>query len=46
MKDFISLHDCTREQIEDLIKLAIQLKAELKSGVPQRPASSMISSAV
>lgn len=34
MKDFISLHDCTREQIEDLIKLAIQLKAELKSGVP------------
>ena len=34
MKDFISLHDCTREQIEDLIKLAIRLKAELKSGVP------------
>lgn len=34
MKDFISLHDCTREQIEDLLKLAIQLKAELKSGVP------------
>lgn len=34
MKDFISLHDCTREQVEDLLKLAVKLKAELKSGTP------------
>lgn len=33
MKDFISLHDCTKEQIEAMLKLAIQLKAELKSGI-------------
>lgn len=33
MKDFISLHDCSREQIEDMLKLAIKLKSELKSGI-------------
>ena len=34
MKDFLSLHDCSKEQIEDMLKLAIKLKAELKSGIP------------
>lgn len=33
MKDFISLHDCSKEEIEDMISLAIKLKKELKSGV-------------
>ncbi len=32
MKDFISLHDCTKEEIEELLKLAIKLKKELKEG--------------
>lgn len=33
MKDFISLHDCTKEEISDLIKLAIKLKDENKKGI-------------
>ena len=33
MKDFISLHDCTKEQIENMLKLALKLKTELKSGI-------------
>ena len=33
MKDFISLHDCTAEEIESLLKLAIKLKAENKQGI-------------
>lgn len=32
MKDFISLHDITSEQLEELLKLAIKLKAETKAG--------------
>lgn len=32
MKDFISLHDCTAEEIESLLKLALKLKAENKQG--------------
>ena len=28
MKDFISLHDCTYEEIEALLKLALKLKDE------------------
>ncbi len=34
MKDFISLHDITSEQLTDLLKLAIKLKSELKQGIP------------
>lgn len=34
MKDFISLHDYSKEQIEGLLKLAIRLKTELKNGIP------------
>ena len=33
MKDFISLHDCTKEEVENLLKLALKLKKELKAGV-------------
>lgn len=33
MKDFISLHDCTREEVESLLKLAIKLKKEVKEGI-------------
>ena len=33
MKDFISLHDLTKEEIEKLLTLAIKLKKEQKSGV-------------
>lgn len=33
MKDFISLHDCTKEDVENLLKLALKLKKELKDGV-------------
>ena len=33
MKDFISLHDITKEQLEDLLKLALKLKSETKSGI-------------
>lgn len=32
MKDFISLHDLTKEEIEQLLKLAIKLKKEQKEG--------------
>lgn len=32
MKDFISLHDCTKEEIEQLLMLAIKLKKETKEG--------------
>ncbi len=34
MKDFISLHDVTKEEIQDLLKLAIKLKDEQKKGIP------------
>ena len=34
MNDFISLHDCTPEQISGLLELAIKLKKEQKAGVP------------
>ncbi|MCH5186489.1 MAG: ornithine carbamoyltransferase [Oscillospiraceae bacterium] len=34
MKDFISIHDCSTEEIDKLLKLAIKLKAELKNGIP------------
>lgn len=33
MKDFISLHDCTTEEIDALLKLAIKLKDENKKGI-------------
>ena len=33
MTDFISLHDITREQLEDLLKLALKLKSETKNGI-------------
>ena len=33
MKDFISLHDCTKEEIQKLLELAIKLKKETKQGV-------------
>ena len=33
MKDFISLHDITKEQLEDLLKLALKLKSETKNGI-------------
>jgi ornithine carbamoyltransferase len=32
MKDFISLHDLTQEEIKGLLTVAIKLKAELKNG--------------
>lgn len=32
MKDFISLHDCSAEEIQNLLKLALKLKKELKEG--------------
>lgn len=34
MKDFISLHDCTSEEVEQLLKLALKLKKEVKEGIP------------
>lgn len=34
MKDFISLHDCSKEEIQNLLTLAIKLKKELKEGIP------------
>lgn len=34
MKDFISIHDCTAEEIENLLNLAVKLKAEQKNGIP------------
>ena len=33
MKDFISLNDITKEQMEDLLKLALKLKSETKNGI-------------
>ena len=33
MKDFISLHDITKEELEDLLKLALKLKDENKKGI-------------
>lgn len=33
MKDFISLHDLTKEEIEGLLKLALKLKKEQKEGI-------------
>lgn len=33
MKDFISLHDCTTEEISALLRLALSLKSENKRGV-------------
>ena len=33
MKDFISLHDLTREEIESLIDLSIKIKKDLKNGI-------------
>ncbi len=34
MKDFISLHDLTGEEISKLLKIAIRLKEENKKGIP------------
>lgn len=36
MKDFICLHDLTKEEILDLIELSIKLKAETKQGIPHK----------
>jgi len=33
MKDFISLHDITEKELEDLLTLAIKLKSEQKQGI-------------
>lgn len=33
MKDFISLHDLTKEEIENLIDLSIKIKKDLKNGI-------------
>lgn len=33
MKDFISLHDCTKEEITALLELALKLKSENKKGI-------------
>lgn len=33
MKDFISLHDITEKELEDLLALAIKLKSEQKQGI-------------
>ncbi len=34
MKDFISLHDITTDELHKLLELALKLKKELKTGVP------------
>lgn len=34
MKDLISLHDLTSEEVTSLLKLGIKLKSELKNGIP------------
>lgn len=36
MKDFISLHDLTKEEIENLLKLSLKLKKELKEGISHK----------
>ena len=33
MKDLISLHDLTSQEVEDLLKLGLKLKKELKNGI-------------
>ncbi len=37
MKDFISLHDLTKEEIKELIDLAIKLKEDKKNGIANQP---------
>ncbi len=34
MKDLISLHDLSKEELENLLKLGMKLKRELKNGIP------------
>ncbi len=34
MKDLISLHDLTADEVQNLLKLGLKLKKELKSGIP------------
>ena len=34
MKDFISLHDYSKEEITKILELALKLKSELKNGIP------------
>lgn len=36
MKDFISLHDLTKEEIENLIDLSIKIKTDLKKGIQHK----------
>lgn len=36
MKDFISLHDLTGDEVKELLKLAITLKKQQKEGVPHQ----------
>lgn len=36
MNDFISLHDLTKEEIENLIKLSLKLKKEQKEGIEHK----------
>lgn len=36
MKDFISLHDLTKEEIENLISLSVKLKTDLKKGIDNK----------
>lgn len=36
MKDFISLHDLTKEEIENLISLSVKLKTDLKNGIDNK----------
>lgn len=36
MKDFISLHDLTKEEIENLIRLSLKLKKEQKEGIEHK----------
>lgn len=36
MKDFISLHDLTKEEIENLISLSIKIKTDLKNGIQHK----------
>ena len=37
MKDFLSLHDLTKEEIKELIDLAIKLKEDKKNGIVNHP---------
>lgn len=34
MQDLISLHDLTSEEVQNLLKLGLKLKSELKNGIP------------